>query len=309
VLDVNEVLRNVDRMLRCVIAENIEFRTVPAPDLGHVRGDQGQLSQVIMNLAINARDAMPDGGKLTIETQNVELHGPSARPYPEVQPGRYVMLAVSDTGSGIEEQHRSRIFEPFFTTKGPNRGTGLGLSTVFGIVSHSGGGISLYSEVGHGTTFKVYLPRTDEGVAREAEAVEAAPPKAGSEVVLVVEDDSDLRALARDILADAGYTVLDAPHGGEACLVSQRHLGPIHLMVTDVVMPRMNGRETFERVAPLHPGMKVLYMSGYADSAIWDRGMLEQGVQFLQKPFTPDGLVRKVREVLQAPVWASGPVR
>lgn len=303
-IDLNAVVDNMEKMLRRLIGEDIEFVTVKAPDLGTIQGDPGQIDQVIMNLLINARDAMPNGGKLTIETANVRLDEVYTRNHAEVQPGEYVLLAVSDTGCGIDDVTRDRIFEPFFTTKGKDKGTGLGLSTVYGIVKQSRGHIWIYSEVGHGSSFKIYLPRVHGVVENTPKPAEPTGSCRGSEVVLLVEDERDLRELAREILADAGYEVLDAGNGEDAVRIRQRYEGPIHLMVSDIVMPHMNGPEIYERIAPVCPGLRVLFMSGYTDSAIVENGALEHGVPFLQKPFTPEGLVRKVREILDAPLAA-----
>jgi PAS domain S-box-containing protein len=283
VLDVNAVVTGLAPMLRRLIGENLEFAVVPAPELGPVKADPSQLEQVILNLAVNARDAMPQGGTLTIETANVELDETYTRRHPGANAGRFVMLAVSDTGHGMDAAIKARIFEPFFTTKDPGKGTGLGLATVFGIVKQSGGSIGVYSEPGHGTTFKVYLPRVDEAIDQTATG--AAPTLArGSETILLVEDDDEVRALA--------------PAPAEALQLAGSHSGPIHLLVTDVVLPQLSGRGLAERLAPEHRDLRVLYMSGYTDDAIVRHGMLEEGTAFLQKPFTPFTLLWKVREVL-----------
>ena len=297
VLDVNAVVTGLAPMLRRLIGENLEFAVVPAPELGPVKADPSQLEQVILNLAVNARDAMPQGGTLTIETANVELDETYARRHPGANAGRFVMLAVSDTGHGMDAAVKARIFEPFFTTKDPGKGTGLGLATVFGIVKQSGGSIGVYSEPGHGTTFKVYLPRVDEAVDQTATA--AAPTLArGSETILLVEDDDEVRALARETLDGHGYTVIPAAAPAEALRLAGSHSGPIHLLVTDVVLPQFSGRGLAERLAPEHRDLRVLYMSGYTDDSIVRQGMLEEGTAFLQKPFTPYTLLLKVREVL-----------
>jgi two-component system, cell cycle sensor histidine kinase and response regulator CckA len=250
---------------------------------------------------VNARDAMPLGGRLTLETANIELDEASARLHPGARPGAYVMLAVSDNGIGMDAETQARLFEPFFTTKGPGKGTGLGLATVYGIVKQSGGSIWVYSEVGRGTTFKIYLPRV-QGRAEDAEPICAkVAPTRSSETVLLVEDEEAVRHLAREVLQSQGYTVLEARHPGEALRFGAEHLGPIHLLVTDVVMPQMGGREVASRLAPRRPEMRVLYMSGYTDEAIVHQGVLDAGTAFLQKPFSVTGLAQKVREVLTDP--------
>jgi len=301
VIDVNDVVLNLDKMLRSLISENIELKTSLAPKLDAARADPNQLEQVIMNLAINARDAMPDGGTLTIETGNATLDHAYAAQHVSVIPGDYVMLAVTDTGCGMDQQTQARIFEPFFTTKPAGRGTGLGLSTVYGIVKQSGGNIWLYSEPGQGTTFKVYLPAIQalpEDIGKPA-PVEAV--RHGGGTVLVVEDDEQLRRLTHRALATQGYTVLEADRGSTALDVARRHKGAIDLLLTDVIMPDTNGRKLADTLRPARPGLRVLYMSGYPDGAIANHGMLEPGVAYLAKPFTTEAVVRKVREVLEAP--------
>jgi CheY-like chemotaxis protein/two-component sensor histidine kinase len=300
-LDLNGVIANVEQMLGRLIGEDISLVTTLAPALGHVRADPSQIEQVIVNLVVNARDAMPQGGRLNIETSDVELDAMYVRRHAGASPGPHVMLAVGDTGVGMPSEVQAHIFEPFFTTKGPGKGTGLGLATVYGIVKQSEGYIEVDTEPGRGTTFRIYLPRVDEASAPARPKAALAQVPHGTETILLVEDEEAVRELARDILQANGYTVLDTQHGGEALLTCERHAGPIQLMVTDAVMPQMSGRELAERLAPLRPEMKVLYMSGYTDDAVVRHGVLDSGTAFLQKPFTPDMLARKVREVLDAP--------
>jgi CheY-like chemotaxis protein len=273
--------------------------TLLAKDLGRTKADPGQVEQVILNLAVNARDAMLNGGKLTIETANIELDENYARSHIGVTPGHYVMLSVSDTGVGIAREVKERIFEPFFTTKEKGKGTGLGLSTVFGIIQQSGGNIWVYSEPGLGTTFKIYLPRIEEDTESLNPSAVSTKSLQGSETILLVEDEEMVRKLACTILQKNGYKVLEAPNGEEAlCIVQGQNGNPIQLMVTDVVMPGMSGRQLADRVERLRPEMKILYISGYTDNAIVHHGVLEKGVNYIQKPFTIEGLARKVREVL-----------
>jgi two-component system cell cycle sensor histidine kinase/response regulator CckA len=296
ILDLNDVVGAAGKMLQRLIGEDVELVTVLAPDLGWVKADPGQIEQVIMNLAVNARDAMPDGGKLTIETSNTELDESYVRQHPPVSPGAYVQLSVSDTGIGMDEATRARLFEPFFTTKEKGRGTGLGLATVYGIVKQSAGSIWVYSEPGHGTVFKIYLPRVHEGPVAAQPAV---PPEVrGSETVVVAEDAEGVRAVVQTVLRRNGYTVLPAPDGQTALDLVATHPEPIHLLITDVIMPGMSGRQLADRLREIRPGLKVLFVSGYTDDAIIRHGMLEPGIAFLQKPFTPESLSRKVREVL-----------
>ncbi|HJQ22743.1 MAG TPA: response regulator [Blastocatellia bacterium] len=296
VLDLNTIVAEMEKILRRVIGEDIELRTVLASGLGYVKADPGQVEQVMMNLCVNARDAMPQGGKLTIETANVELDDTYAKYHLGVTPGAHVMLAVSDTGIGMDAETQKRIFEPFFTTK--ELGTGLGLSTVYGIARQSGGSVWVYSEPGRGTTFKVYWPHCGEGAPAYQPDAKVEEALRGSETILLAEDEEMVRQLARAVLEMYGYQVLEAANGGAALLICERHQGPIQLLLTDVVMPEMSGRELANRLEPLHPEMRVIYMSGYTDDAIVHHRVLDSGLSFLQKPFTPLALVRKVREVL-----------
>ena len=300
VLDLNAIVSEHLKMLPRLIGEDIDLVNLPAEGLGQVKADPGQIEQVVMNLVVNARDAMPGGGKLTIETANVTLDEAYARRHPGVTPGEYVMLAISDSGMGMDVETQSHIFEPFFTTKG-QKGTGLGLSMVYGIVKQSGGYIWVYSEVGHGTTFKVYLPRVEEAQEKLALQPASAGPSPGHETILVVEDEPQLRDLTRHFLETRGYTVLVAEQGAAAIDVARRHKGLIHLLLTDIIMPVMNGRELAQRMAALSPKTRILFMSGYTENAIWRNGMIETSANFLQKPFTLDALTRKVREVLETP--------
>jgi PAS domain S-box-containing protein len=298
ILDLNAVVAQMETMLRRLIGEDIQFVTIFDDHLAPVKADPGQIEQVLMNLAVNARDAMPRGGCLTIETANTDLDAAYARSRPGVEPGPHVMLAVSDTGQGMDPETLSRIFEPFFTTKEAGKGTGLGLATVHGIVKQCGGHIFVYSEPKHGTTFKIYLPRVERTDA-EAEAIVTEPePQRGFETVMLVEDEESLRDLVRECLEVSGYSILEARHAGHALEIAEEHTAPIHLMITDVVMPGMSGRELAEHVTTFHAETRVLYMSGYTDDAVILHGILVADVAFLQKPFTAEMLARKVREVL-----------
>jgi CheY-like chemotaxis protein len=297
VLDLNDVLTGMHKMLRRILGEDVETISLSNPSLGRVRVDPSSIEQVVMNLAVNARDAMPTGGKLTIETANVVLDEHYALSHLPAKAGPYVMLAVSDTGTGMDRETQARIFEPFFTTKELGKGTGLGLSTVFGIVQQSGGNIWVYSEPGKGTTFKVYLPRVDAEVDVVRPQVGSAALR-GTETILLVEDEEQVRAVVLNILRRQGYRVIPAQNGGEALLLCEKHSGAIDLLLTDVVMPRMSGPELAKRLAMTRPEMKVLCMSGYTDDSIVRHGVLEGHVAFLQKPITPASLARKVREVL-----------
>ncbi len=305
VLNLNDVVVETNKMLRRLIGEDIDLLTVLEPSLGQVKADPSQIDQVLINLSVNARDAMPRGGKLIIETSNIYVDEEYARRHLSVRPGWYVMLVVTDTGCGMDAQTQERMFEPFFTTKEVGKGTGLGLSTVYGIVKQSGGNVWVYSEVGRGTTFKIYLPRTDQAAEQPAVNNGHDESTTGTETVLLVEDEELVRRMAHEILLMNGYQVLESSHGAEALDTCQSHQGPIHLMLTDVVMPRMSGRELAERAATLRPEMRVLYMSGYTDDAIVHHGVLDEGMAFIEKPFTPNSLAHKVRAALDAQVAAS----
>jgi signal transduction histidine kinase/ActR/RegA family two-component response regulator len=307
VVDVNAIISGMASMLQRLVGEDVHVNIALGPGIGSVKADPGQLEQVIMNLVVNARDAMPNGGKVTIETVNVDRvpvfsnrsDGGIKRPY--------IMLAVSDTGSGMDEATRARIFEPYFTTKAAGKGTGLGLSTVYGIVKQSDGEILVYSEPGHGAAFKIYLPRVDHTAADLGAASPAESLPAGTETILLVEDEPGVRAFAGEALRMQGYTILEAKHGIDAQVLSKQYPASIHLLLTDVVMPQMNGREVAESLLPKRPGLKVLYMSGYAEQAVINRGIMESGFAFLQKPFTQQALVCKVREVLDAKTTVDHP--
>ena len=285
VLDLRAIVAGTEKLLRRLIGADVQLATSLASDLGAVKADPGQLEQIIINLAVNARDAMPGGGRLTIEATDMEEV--------EGRPGRWVMLAVSDTGIGMDEQTKARIFEPFFTTKESGKGTGLGLATVYGIVKQAGGFVWVDSEPGRGTSFEVYLPRVDEPVAPAITRPAPAEPGRGTETVLLVEDAPAVRLVTRQVLERYGYTVLEAPTGDMALRLAAKHHGPIHLLLTDVVMPGLSGRQLAGQLSQLRSEMKVLYVSGYADT-------VESGVAYLQKPFAPEALARRVRDVLDA---------
>jgi two-component system cell cycle sensor histidine kinase/response regulator CckA len=315
VLDLNEVLADVAKMLQRLIGENIEVKVVPALSLGRVKADPGQMEQVILNLAVNSRDAMPHGGKLTIETCDVELDENDSRNLEGVPPGKYVMLTVSDTGEGMDTETQAHIFEPFFTTKAPGKGTGLGLATVYGVVKQSDGWIWVDSEPGRGTTFKIHLPRVIESQVEECEVEESqaraqlaskatpdlAAARKGTETVLVVEDQDGIRDIVGESLRRNGYKLLIAVDGDEALKMAGAYADPIHLLVTDLVMPNIGGRELAHRLTQLRPRMKVLYMSGYSEHAALSNEVADPPTDVLQKPFSLDALVRNVRSILDQP--------
>jgi two-component system, cell cycle sensor histidine kinase and response regulator CckA len=300
VVDVNAIVSDIERLLRPLIGENIELVTKLTPGLGRTRADAGQLEQVIMNLVVNAKDAMPDGGKITIQTANTTLDDSYQREHSFIVPGPYVMLSVSDTGLGMNKEIQSRVFEPFFTTKEKGKGTGLGLSTVYGIVKQIGGYVLLQSEVGRGTTFRIYMPQVNDSEETLTAAKAANESSRGSETILLVEDEESVRQLVRETLQARGYVVIEAQNGEEGLQIAEAHSGPLDVVITDVVMPGIGGRELAKRLTEARPETRVLFLSGYAEDAIVHEGVLESGAAFLQKPFTLQTLSRKVREVLQS---------
>jgi signal transduction histidine kinase len=300
-VNVNAVVTDVEKMLRRLIGEDISLSTHLDPMLALINADPGQLEQVLLNLAVNARDAMPDGGSLTLTTDNADLSDEHRDRHLGAAPGKYIMLAVTDTGTGMTREVQQRLFEPFYTTKGAGKGTGLGLATVHGIVKQLGGDIYVYSELGHGTTFKVYFPHLSATPDLVIAPVEQREAPRGSETILLAEDDDALRSLGARVLGAFGYDVLVARTGGDALRIVAEHLGPIHLVATDVVMPEMSGGQLVEKVLKARPGIRVLYMSGYTDDEVMRRGVIDGQTAFLQKPFTPDMLAHKVRAVLDVP--------
>lgn len=300
VIDVNDLLENFKNLLRRTLREDIALYMNMADSLPRIGGDAGQLEQVVMNLAVNAQDAMPNGGQLVIETGKAELDETYATKKTEVVPGTYVMIAISDTGAGMDADTVEHLFEPFFTTKEKEKGTGLGLATSYGIVKQHGGNIWAYSEPGMGTTFRIYLPVTEESACAVIDSPAPQPAAVGSGTILIVEDDAQVRNLASTVLERTGYKVIAAERGQQAVEALQRYSGEVHLLLTDVIMPDMNGRKVFENVARLYPEVRVLYMSGYTDDVIAHHGVIDQGVDFIQKPFTLKALVYKVQEMLQS---------
>jgi two-component system, cell cycle sensor histidine kinase and response regulator CckA len=302
VLNLNVILLDVANLLRRLIGEDIELDFQTDAELGNIRADPSQLEQIVMNLATNARDAMMAGGKLTIATANADLDEAYVDRRVVVRPGRYVQLTISDTGCGMDTETQSHIFEPFFTSKEQGKGTGLGLATVYGIVKQSGGNIWVYSEPGHGTVFKIYLPLVEAASEAPGRVERSKEAPRGSETILVVEDDASLREISCNFLQSSGYTVMPAGSPEEALHLAERHSGPINFLLTDVVMPKMNGRQLATRLCEMRPGIKVLYVSGYADGIVRDgvHGALEEGLEFLQKPYTRYALMVKIREVLDA---------
>ncbi len=298
VLNLNEVIRNMEKMLRRVTGEAIEFEFIAAPDLGNVKVDSGQIEQVLMNLVVNAKDAMPGGGRLVLETANVVLDEAYAKNHIGAAAGEHVMLAVSDTGHGMTDEIKAHLFEPFFTTKEKGKGTGLGLAMVHGIVKQNNGHINVYSEYGSGTLFRIYLPRVQEQAEPTVPERKLADLPRGIETILVVEDQDAVRQVATDILSGLGYTVMEAKDGMDALALCERYHGRIHLLLTDVIMPKMGGRDLTEKISALHPGIKVLYMSGYTDDTIAYHGILDRSIELIHKPFTESTLAKSVRQVL-----------
>jgi two-component system, cell cycle sensor histidine kinase and response regulator CckA len=298
VLNLNTVVVETEKMLRRLIGEDIELRTALDPTLGSVKVDPGQVEQIIVNLAVNARDAMPGGGKLVIETSNADLDDKYAVHHPPFIAGRYVLLAVTDTGIGMDEETKTHIFEPFFTTKEIGNGTGLGLSTVYGVVKQSGGYFWVYSELGHGSVFKIYLPRVDQPIQQSRPTESAPETHRGTETVLLVEDEESVRTLTRSLLEEGGYTVIEARSGTHALEVAGRYSGPIHLLLTDVVMPGMNGRELAQKMIAKYPSVRVIYTSGYTGSISTHEDLFDPGATLIEKPFSRTTLLRKVRDAL-----------
>jgi CheY-like chemotaxis protein len=298
VLHLDSLVAEMHKMLTRLIGEDISLQTTTGKSPGSVKIDPGQFQQILMNLVVNARDAMPDGGKIVIETANVELDSEYCSFHPYIKPGRFVMLAVSDTGKGMSEEVKANIFEPFFTTKEAGIGTGLGLATAYGAVHQAGGSIEVYSEVGIGTTFKIYLPRVEEEGIQPENGAKPTDLPGGTETVLIVEDENALRSLCFNILEGLGYKVLQARNGNEAIAEAQGHGQRIDLLLTDVVMPGMNGSELATQLVLYYPEMKVLFTSGYTEEVITHHGVLAEGVSFIGKPYNPSALARKVREVI-----------
>ncbi|MEZ4706294.1 MAG: response regulator [Caldilineaceae bacterium] len=300
IVNLNMLLSELLKLLQPLIGEDIELSLALGNDLGLVKIDPGQFEQSIINMAVNARDAMPDGGRLTIATQRVNLGNDYVGQFPEIKAGRYIQVTVSDSGHGMDEETSARIFEPFFTTKGPGKGTGLGLAMVYGFVKQSDGHIAVMTEVGRGTTFRIYLPNVAEAAPTHMPPLELAQIPQGSETVLLVEDEDAVRGLVKQVLETGGYTVLEAHNGPAAIAMAQQYANRIHILVTDLIMPRMSGRQLADYLTQTRPEMRVLFMSGYTDEAVVNHGVSQAGIAFLQKPFDPLHLAKKVREVLNA---------
>jgi len=302
VLNTHTVVADIEKILRRLIGEDVQLETSSVPDLWLVKADRSQIEQVVMNLAVNARDAMPSGGRLTIETANAEIDASFSHTHGVIKPGKYVVLSVTDNGSGMDAETQAHLFEPFYTTKEKGKGTGLGLATVYGIVKQSGGYVWVYSELGRGSTFKIYLPRIEDvGMGAEHDKrIDIRLLQPGSETILLVEDEAGVRELTRGYLEMGGYKVIEAEDGHTALELAAMHAGPIHLLLTDVVMPGISGREVAERIRTLRPEIKVLYMSGYTDQTVVHIGTLDDEAMFLQKPFTMSTLSSKLRELLSA---------
>jgi CheY-like chemotaxis protein len=306
VMNINTAVVHTEKMLRRLIGEDVELVLSLREDAGNIKADPNHIEQAIVNLALNARDAMPEGGRITVETANAHLDETYARTHLGVKPGEFVMVAVSDTGHGMDAETRRRLFEPFFTTKEKGKGTGLGLATVYGVVKQLGGDIWVYSEPGQGTTFKLYFPRVTENASLPAASPVEADRAPSTEAILVVEDEQAVRDLTVKILRKLGHTVLAAANGTEAIEIATSHSGPIALLLTDVVMPNMSGRQVAEHLLKLRPELKVLYLSGYTDNTVVHHGVLEDGVEFLPKPFSREALARKIRDVLGTAPRANG---
>jgi CheY-like chemotaxis protein len=299
VMNLNDVVEEMGRLLPRLIGEDVELVIRTTEDLGAIRADASQMEQVIMNLAVNARDAMPSGGRLVIETSNVELDSTYNEVHPIVREGRYVLLAVSDTGTGMDAATQAHIFEPFFTTKAQGKGTGLGLATVYGVVKQSGGFIWVYSEIGRGTSFKIYLPRVDQVVERISPVLSASEAPRGTETILLAEDEQDVREVAREFLESGGYTVIEARDGTEALKLAEKHVGALDMLITDMVMPGMTGQELAARLAEKRAGLRVLYMSGYSEQVALESAQGRSSMHLLTKPFSRWALLRSVYEILK----------